>query len=119
MKAKSSRHSIDQSFRALADPTRLRILALLQDGELCVCDLFTVLDVPQPKVSRHLAYLRKAGFLLGRKEGQWRYYRLAEPRDAVHEKLLECLECCLPEVPEIANDLKKLERTRRTKRCCQ
>jgi ArsR family transcriptional regulator len=67
-------------FRALSDPTRLRILHLLQGGELCVCDLVDILDVPQPTASRHLAYLRKTGLVLTRKEGHWNYYRLAPAR---------------------------------------
>ena len=64
-------------FEALADETRRRILALLLTrGELCVCDLFGVLDLPQPKVSRHLAVLRDAALLTSRKQGTWVHYRL-------------------------------------------
>jgi ArsR family transcriptional regulator len=63
-------------FRALADETRLRILNLLCEGELCVCDVMRVLKEPQSKVSRHLSYLRKAGLAAGRKEGLWIHYRL-------------------------------------------
>ena len=78
-------------FRALSDPTRLRLLQLLRGGELCVCDLMAALRIPQAKTSRHLAYLRKAGLVASRKEGLWSYYRLTRPRDAVHRKALECL----------------------------
>ena len=64
-------------FEALSDETRRRVLALLLNrGELCVCDLFGVLDLPQPKVSRHLAVLREAYILSARKKGTWVYYRL-------------------------------------------
>ena len=64
-------------FEALADETRRRILALLLTrGELCVCDLFGVLNVPQPKVSRHLAVLRESALLVSRKQGTWVHYRL-------------------------------------------
>jgi ArsR family transcriptional regulator len=64
-------------FEACADETRRRILVLLLTrGELCVCDLFSVLGVPQPKVSRHLAVLREAGVLVSRKRGTWVHYRL-------------------------------------------
>ncbi len=64
-------------FEALSDETRRRVLALLLTrGELCVCDLFGVLDLPQPKVSRHLAVLREAEILSARKKGTWVYYRL-------------------------------------------
>lgn len=63
-------------YAALADPTRLRILALLRDGEICVCHLHASLGVPQPTASRHLAYLRKAGLVEARREGIWMHYRL-------------------------------------------
>ena len=61
---------------ALADATRLRILALLRDGEICVCHIHASLDVPQPTASRHLAYLRKAGLVDARRDGSWMHYRL-------------------------------------------
>ncbi len=99
---------VDLMFRAFSDRTRLRILHLLGDGELCVCHLVDVLDVPQPKASRHLAYLRKAGLVLARKEGLWSYYRLAPARNAFHQKLLDCLGCCFRDVPELADDGKRL-----------
>ena len=63
-------------YAALADPTRLRILALLRDGEVCVCHLHASLDVPQPTASRHLAYLRKTGLVDARRDGIWMHYRL-------------------------------------------
>ena len=64
-------------YSALADPTRLRILSLLSDEEICVCHLHASLDVPQPTASRHLAYLRKAGLVEARRDGVWMHYRLA------------------------------------------
>ncbi len=78
-------------FRALSDPTRLRLLQRLRVGELCVCDLMAALRIPQAKTSRHLGYLKRAGLVESRKEGLWSYYRLVRPRDAVHRKALECL----------------------------
>jgi ArsR family transcriptional regulator len=66
-------------FKALSDETRLRILALLTAGELCVCDLMAVLELPQSTVSRHLAYLRNTGLVEDRRQGVWMYYRLAAP----------------------------------------
>ena len=63
-------------YAALADPTRLRMLALLRDGEICVCHIHASLDVPQPTASRHLAYLRKAGLVDARRDGTWMHYRL-------------------------------------------
>jgi ArsR family transcriptional regulator, arsenate/arsenite/antimonite-responsive transcriptional repressor len=62
--------------KAFGDETRLRILALLADGELCVCEIFAALNLPQSTVSRHLAILRRAGWLLGRRQGSWMYYSL-------------------------------------------
>jgi ArsR family transcriptional regulator len=67
-------------YAALADPTRLRILSLLGDGEICVCHIHASLDVPQPTASRHLAYLRKSGLVEARRDGIWMHYRLA-PQD--------------------------------------
>jgi ArsR family transcriptional regulator len=99
-------------FRAFSDRTRLRILHMLAGGELCVCDLVEVLAAPQPKVSRHLAYLRKAGLVTARKDGLWSYYALAPAKGAFHAKLLECLACCLRDVPELARDAEKLGRAK-------
>ena len=63
-------------FKALSDQTRLRILKLLERGELCVCDIFSALDMVQPKVSFHLSVLKKAGLITDRKEGRWVHYRI-------------------------------------------
>ena len=105
-------------FRALSDPTRLRILHLLRGGELCVCDLMEVLRVPQAKTSRHLGYLRKAGLVTVREEGLWCYYSLAPARGPFHRKLLECLSACSCDVPEIATDGRRLLRMKRGGACC-
>jgi len=99
---------VDLLFRAFSDRTRLRILHMLREGELCVCHIVDVLGVPQPKASRHLAYLRKAGLVKARKQGQWSYYQLAPARTAFHQKLLDCLSCCFDDVPELAKDAKRL-----------
>jgi ArsR family transcriptional regulator, arsenate/arsenite/antimonite-responsive transcriptional repressor len=107
---------VDLMFRAFSDRTRLRILHLLRGGELCVCDLVGVLGVPQPKASRHLAYLRRAGLVIARKQGYWNYYRLAPARNTFHEKLLDCLACCFQDVPELATDSKRL--AARGTSCC-
>jgi ArsR family transcriptional regulator len=106
---------VDLMFRACSDRTRLRILHMLRGGELCVCDIVAVLGVPQPKASRHLAYLRRAGLVIARKEGLWSYYRLARARGAFHKKILDCLECRFADVPELAKDAEKL---RNRKGCC-
>lgn len=78
-------------FKAFADPVRLRLLHLLVGGEVCVCHLHEALDLPQSTVSRHLAYLRKRGLVVGRKQGPWVHYRLARPAGGLHRKLLDCL----------------------------
>jgi len=101
---------VDLMFRAFSDRTRLRILHLLCNGELCVCDLVTVLNVSQPKASRHLAYLRRAGLVLARKEGLWMHYSLAPATSEFHRKLLDCLGCCFTDVPQLARDDQRLAR---------
>lgn len=110
----SSAPSIDRMFKAFADGTRLRILHLLGKGELCVCDIMRVLGAPQPKVSRHLGYLKRAGLVNDRREGPWRHYSLARPAGRFHERLVGCLDACLDEVPALRRDAAKLAAVRRT-----
>jgi ArsR family transcriptional regulator len=80
--------SLDVLFRALADATRLRLLNLIADREICVCYFVEILKMSQPKISRHLAYLRKAGLVTSRREGKWMHYRLTIPKDAVAANIL-------------------------------
>ena len=110
-----TRQRVDRMFRAFSDRTRLRILHMLRGGELCVCHIVEVLGVPQPTASRHLAYLRKAGFVLARKEGKWSYYRLAPARNKLHQKLVECLDYCCKDMPELLRDNERLGLQRK---CC-
>ena len=93
--------SLETVFKALADQTRLRILALLAGGEVCVCDIHETLGISQPKASRHLAYLRRAGLVADRKAGLWVHYRLAEPGDPVVETILAGALHCLGHVPGV------------------
>jgi ArsR family transcriptional regulator len=72
---------MEQFFRALADATRLRLLNLMGGEEVCVCFFVEILGMSQPKVSRHLAYLRRAGVVEARREGKWMHYRVVEPAD--------------------------------------
>ena len=112
---------VDLIFRAFSDRTRLRILNLLAGREeICVCDFMSVLELPQAKVSRHLAYLRKAGLVTGRKEEQWMHYRLLPAKGKFHAKLLECLSCCMGEVPTLKADRQRLGRCcdSPAKKCC-
>jgi ArsR family transcriptional regulator, arsenate/arsenite/antimonite-responsive transcriptional repressor len=75
--------------KALAEPTRLRILALLAAGEICVCHIHTALVVPQPTASRHLAYLKKSGLVEDRKVGLWKHYRLKPMSDAAVQAVVD------------------------------
>ena len=68
-----------ERFKAISDPTRLKILYLLQEGELCVCEILTVLEKPQSTISHHLNVLKNAEFIKGRKEGVWIHYKLVDP----------------------------------------
>ena len=108
--------SVNTMFRAFSDSTRLRILHLLLNGELCVCDIVSVLQVPQPTASRHLAYLRKAGLIVKRKQGLWAYYKLTAATSPFHQSLIKCLRECFRDVPEIASDAKRASRQHI---CCQ
>ena len=83
------RADLETLFKALADRTRLRLIQLLGDDELCVGDCVEVLQTNQPKVSRHLAYLRRAGLVSARRDGKWTYYRLVQPDDPHAAKILE------------------------------
>jgi ArsR family transcriptional regulator len=108
---KQTAESLDVSielFKAFADPVRLRLLNLLVDGEVCVCHLHEALDLPQSTVSRHLAYLRKRGLVIGRKEGLWVHYRLAKPAGELHRTLIDCLGACFKEIDVLKRDRQKL-----------
>lgn len=81
--------SLDVLFRALADSTRLRLLNLIADREICVCYFVEILRLSQPKISRHLAYLRRAGIVAARREGKWMHYRLVAPKDPSAASILQ------------------------------
>lgn len=103
---------IEGTLKALADSTRLRILGLLAAGETCVCNIHESLGLPQPKVSRHLAYLRRAGLVETRKDGLWVHYRIAAPAAPVVDVLLSSLRHCLGHLPTTQRDRTRLrERT--------
>jgi len=110
--------SVDLMFRAFSDRTRLRILRVLLGGELCVGDIVDALGAPQPRVSRHLAYLRKAELVLVRKSGLWSHYSLAPAKTPFHRKLLECLAKCFGEVPELQADNARAAKIRKSGGCC-
>jgi ArsR family transcriptional regulator len=100
-------------FQALGDPTRLRILNLLAAGELCVCYFVEILGDPQPKVSRHLAYLRHAGVVDARRDGKWIHYRLARPADETVARVLDAALAAVAGDRQMKRDRLALERA-----CC-
>lgn len=93
--------ALDVLFKGFADPTRLRILNMLAAGELCVCDLVELLELPQPTVSRHLAYLRRSGLVTMTREWKFAHYRLAEPTHDVHGTLVACIRSCFAGIPTL------------------
>ena len=102
-------------FKALADATRLRILGLLLTGEVCVCDIHESLKVPQPKASRHLAYLRRSGLVETRRDGLWIHYRLARLPNPVLAAIGDAVRHALTHVDTVHRDG---ERLRKRTGCC-
>lgn len=100
-------------FRALADSTRLRIINLIGDQEVCVCFFVEILKTNQPKISRHLAYLRRAGIVTTRREGIWMHYRISTPKDENAAKVLMEVREWLASDPVMQQDRKRLDRI-----CC-
>ena len=100
-------------FKALADRTRLRLLNLMQADEVCVCFFVEILKTNQPKISRHLAYLRRAGIVGARRQGPWMHYRIIEPSDADAARLLKETMAWLANDPEMQRDRQRL-----VKVCC-
>ena len=104
---------IELLFRALADRTRLRLLNLMGTDEVCVCYFVEVLKTPQPKISRHLAYLRKAGIVGARREGKWMHYRVVKPGDRRAAEVLKNIQEWLASDREMVRD-----RGRLVQMCC-
>ncbi len=104
---------MERLFRALAERTRLRLLNLIGDDEVCVCFFVEVLGESQPKISRHLAYLRRAGVVAARREGKWMHYRISVPDDAHAARLFAEVRAWLAEDREMQRDRERL-----VKVCC-
>jgi len=100
-------------FRALADRTRLRLLNLMGEDEVCVCFFVEILEANQPKISRHLAYLRKAGIVAARREGTWMHYRIVEPPNGDAARVFGDVRAWLARDREMQRDRKRL-----VKVCC-
>jgi ArsR family transcriptional regulator len=99
-------------FAALADPTRLRLLNLMAGREVCVCYFVEILRQGQPKISRHLAYLRKAGIVAARREGKWMHYSICPPADAAAASILAAVLASLGRDRRMQADLAQLDRAR-------
>ena len=104
-------NEMETLFRALADATRLRILGLLLTGEVCVCDIHESLKIPQPKASRHLAYLRRSGLVDTRREGLWIHYRLGKLADPVTAAIVDAVRHALTHVDTVHRDAARLQKT--------
>jgi ArsR family transcriptional regulator len=102
--------TLESLFKALADGTRLRILGLLLTGEVCVCHIHESLKIPQPRASRHLAYLRRAGLVDTRREGLWIHYRLADLADPVLQTIGDAVRHALTHVDSIRRDGERLQK---------
>ncbi|HKS27578.1 MAG TPA: metalloregulator ArsR/SmtB family transcription factor [Pyrinomonadaceae bacterium] len=113
MSRKNGAFDIELLFRALADRTRLRLLNLMGDEEICVCFLTEGLKMNQPKISRHLAYLRRAGVVAARREGKWMHYRVHEPPDEHAARIFREVREWLRQDAEMQRD-----RARLIKLCC-
>ena len=100
---------LDGVFKGFADPTRIRILSLLAAGELCVCDIVEILELPQPAVSRHLAYLRRMGLVKVKRDLKFAHYRLAAPEHAVHQNLISCVRTCFRGITSLDHERRKAE----------
>lgn len=100
-------------FQALGDRTRLRLLNLLSGGELCVCYFVALLGEAQPKISRHLAYLRRSGLVTARRDGKWMHYRLVQPADTRLKQIVQTVLDVIAQDRQMQRDRAALERV-----CC-
>lgn len=106
-------YNMEQFFRALADRTRLRIINLIGDDEVCVCFLVEILKLSQPNISQHLAYLRRAGIIAARREGKWMHYRIIKPSNLHAASVLGEVRNWIAQDKEMQQDRKRL-----VKFCC-
>ena len=111
--AAKAQFDLARFFQALGDKTRLRLLNLMGDREICVCYLVEILGHPQPKISRHLAYLRSAGIVAARREGKWMHYRIVTPPHEGAARVLKQTLEILREERSMQSDIARLD-----KACC-
>jgi ArsR family transcriptional regulator len=111
----SKRHpavdELEGVFKALADKTRLRILALLGNNEVCVCHIHDSLGLPQPTVSRHLAFLRKSGLVAARRDGVWMHYQVSRSLSPVTRSVVAAALDAVQQVPATAEDRRQFQRS--------
>jgi len=112
-KSKTAAEELESLFQALGDRTRLRLLNLMADGEVCVCFFIEVLDEPQPKISRHLAYLRSAGLVAARREAKWAHYAITPPGQPTARAVFAAVIAALKDDREMQRDRAALARA-----CC-
>jgi ArsR family transcriptional regulator len=113
MGKKGEAFDVETLFKALADRTRLRLLNLMGDDEVCVCFFVEVLNTNQPKISRHLAYLRRAGVVAARREGKWMHYRVVAPPDPHAARIFAEVQAWLADDRRMQADRERL-----MKLCC-
>ncbi len=104
---------LEMLLRTLADRTRLRLLNLMRDHEICVCYLVESLDLSQPKISRHLAYLRRSGIVSARREGLWQHYSIVPPSDPALQSILKQALTAASQIPEAQKDIERMNHA-----CC-
>jgi ArsR family transcriptional regulator len=112
--ASTRRAAVDELetlFKALADKTRLRILALLGNNEVCVCHIHECLGLPQPTISRHLSYLRKSGLVTARRDGVWMHYQVSRSLKPALQRIVAAAVDGLQELPATAQDRKQFQRS--------
>jgi ArsR family transcriptional regulator len=102
---------LEEVFKALADKTRLRILALLGNNEVCVCHLHDSLGLPQPTVSRHLAYLRRSGLVAARRDGVWMHYQVSQSLDPLIRGIVSAAVDALQQLPATTQDRRQFQRS--------
>ena len=107
---KGQLNELETVLKALADTTRLRILGLLMTGEVCVCHVHESLKISQPKASRHLAYLRRAGLVETRRDGLWVHYKLAPAVDPLVATIQQAVTHTLGHVDAVKKDAQRLQR---------
>lgn len=100
-------------FAALADRTRLRLLNLMRNGEVCVCFFAETISTNNPKISRHLSYLKRAGLVAGRRDGKWMHYRINEPADPRAAEVFRAMMNMIGNDPQMKSDLTRLDKV-----CC-